>query len=222
MVSKVEKERENDSTQMAHIILRAVEQLKLGSIKTAEFLRASKSIDIRHLQKQPGYGGLYWLSITQIRGLIEQLTLQKYVQQQASVQGKIAYPILIVTKRGEDALKNKESISLTVPKIVPIITIYPTHGETKELFLQGNNPQVIAQKRNLAISTIYGHLADLVAKKELKASQLVSDSTILEIKNAAKQLSEEPTVKRIKELLPQLPYEIIRIVVNDLNANKEA
>lgn len=55
--------------------------------------------------------------------------------------------------------------------------------ETKALFDQGMSPEDIAKERNLAISTVYGHLAELVGQGVLDASQFIDEekyNTILD------------------------------------------
>ena len=59
-------------------------------------------------------------------------------------------------------------------------------GATKdyslELYKKGMTPQQIAEERGLAVSTIYGHLADCVKKGSLSISELLDEAQITEIK----------------------------------------
>ena len=218
MLGKESKITLSKSSEIAQVILAAVAQLNLGSIKVAEFLRGSKAHEIKNLQSNQGYGGLYWLSIDKIRALIEQLLKQEYLIQEAiSGNGPFLYPILKLTQKGKVALEQKSEIVLHVPIIEREISISDTHKKTLEMFRQGLKPEQIAEKRELAISTIMGHFCDLVAVGQLSAKQLVSDFTIRDIQNVKKSKSSFSSVKEIKEKLPDVPYEIIRIVVNDKN-----
>lgn len=72
--------------------------------------------------------------------------------------------------------------------------------ESTELFLSGKSISEIATLRNMASSTIEGHLAQAVASGKIKAHQLVAEEKITAIHRAAEK-TEEPGLKPLKELL---------------------
>ncbi|NJL58752.1 MAG: hypothetical protein HC887_02960 [Desulfobacteraceae bacterium] len=97
----------------------------------------------------------------------------------------------------------------------------PTMLETLSLFKTGKSPEEIAESRNFAVSTIYGHLSEIIADGQLSAKDVVrlNDDEILEITNACQSLSEDPK-QRLKPVFEQLEgkysYGIIRCVIAGL------
>ncbi|HMV47485.1 MAG TPA: RecQ family ATP-dependent DNA helicase [Blastocatellia bacterium] len=92
-----------------------------------------------------------------------------------------------------------------------------TQEKTYELHRQGLNIEEIAARRNLAVSTIVGHLALLIAAgREVNLDQLLAAEDRRLIETAARQCGPEG-LKPIKEALPErISYESIRLVVATL------
>lgn len=71
-------------------------------------------------------------------------------------------------------------------------------NETLGLFKEGLSIPQIAQQRNLAISTVEGHITDLVAAGKIKTTALLTEKVIQEIKTAGEMLQVEK-LKPLKE-----------------------
>ena len=84
--------------------------------------------------------------------------------------------------------------------------------ETLRLLNGGKKVSEIAKERNLVESTIYTHCFRLIVNNQLSSSDIISGETIHKIINAVNNTSE-PSVKAIKESLPELSYEEIRCVL---------
>ena len=93
-----------------------------------------------------------------------------------------------------------------------------TFKATLRLHESGLSPDQIAQKRNLKSSTIYDHLAQLVAQGLIDIDDLVSKEHRLIIRNAALQFTTAYTLKDIREIVPDdISYPEIKITINSLN-----
>jgi ATP-dependent DNA helicase RecQ len=81
------------------------------------------------------------------------------------------------------------------------------------LFKEGKSVPEIAKERNMAISTIEGHLASFVANGEIDINKMVSEEKQLLIKEAAKIYGRE-SFKTLKDNLPEnITYGEIRMVM---------
>jgi len=78
----------------------------------------------------------------------------------------------------------------------------PTTLETFVLYKEGFNPEEIAAKRNLQITTIYSHLSQLYTEgKEVELEKLVSKAVVDKVRVAFNALDREITLKPIFEKL---------------------
>lgn len=71
-----------------------------------------------------------------------------------------------------------------------------------QLYREGKSPEKIAELRNLALSTIYSHLAAAVAAGDLKVDEFVAPKDIQVIRKAFEEHPGEG-ISRIKEMLGQ-------------------
>ena len=87
--------------------------IKVGREKLAQILHGSKAQDILkfHHDKNVYYGRLAVVKQSDIEELIGQLAELGYIK---IIGGE--YPILSLTPRGENAIKQKETIALKLPK----------------------------------------------------------------------------------------------------------
>ena len=84
--------------------------------------------------------------------------------------------------------------------------------QTYEQLKQGKTPVEIAKERNLAETTIYAHFAMLIAAGQISSLDVVSEDTDKKVREAAKRF-RTPSMKEIKEVLPDVSYEEIRCVL---------
>jgi len=90
---------------------------------------------------------------------------------------------------------------------------FDTHEATMRLFLDGNDVDQIAKKRNLTISTIIGHLCHYISEGSIDPEDVIDVEVVEKIlanlqKNGLRPLSD------IKKNLPEFTFDEIRLVVS--------
>ena len=212
----VEKSKyDSEMHQLTWIILNTVKHLKVGKNKLAAFLKGSKSKEVKPLAQELLYGGLFWYDIPTIAGFIEQLENMNLIQRKTLEGYNYDYSVFELTNAGKLVLEEKQQIPLHILKEVKPITVGDSEEETYELIKQGKTVLETAQKRNLAVSTIYTHIYRLIFNGRLSSSDAIPKDVINKVSDAANKLSN-PTVKLIKDLLPELSYEEIRCALAGL------
>lgn len=96
---------------------------------------------------------------------------------------------------------------------LPAVLAKDTHLVTLQYYQQGFTPQGIAQQRNLTLTTIYNHLAELIETNQpINLSDLVPPKKQEKILAIIENIGEL-TLKPIKDKLPEdYTYEEIRLV----------
>ncbi|MFO3797663.1 MAG: helix-turn-helix domain-containing protein, partial [Anaerolineales bacterium] len=85
---------------------------------------------------------------------------------------------------------------------------------TVRLFSEGKKPEQIAQERGLALSTIYGHLAQGIASGKLNVEDVVPLEARRQIEQAIQKVGSTQALSPIKALLPEeITYDMIRCVL---------
>lgn len=216
---EVQSKSKPENPQVALIILNAITHLQVGKIKLAQFLKGSLSKDVIPISQHQIYGGLMWYTISTIEGFIEQLEDMGLIKK-IKIPGKFDFYILELTDAGKLVLEKKEEIALQIIIIKEPVKVGPSEIETLRLFSQGKNISEIARERNLVESTIYSHFYRLIATNKMSSSEIISEDKKEKILSAAKTL-KEPTVKKVKELLPEMSYDEIRCVLADIERNEK-
>ena len=89
---------------------------------------------------------------------------------------------------------------------------------TYGLYRQGMNPDLIAQERNLTLSTITGHLARYIATGDIPLDDLVPPEHQQAIKRAIQKTGTEAGYTPVKELCPpDITFGEIRLVMDSIN-----
>lgn len=116
---------------------------------------------------------------------------------------------LNVLKAYADENKLESRIKLKSPKrerAVKTTTEKPSISNTQrvsfDMFKDGFDIEDIAAKRNIAPSTVEGHLAAFIATGELQATKLVPKDKLDKILELVKQTGQTKAAKPIKDLLP--------------------
>lgn len=113
----------------------------------------------------------------------------------------------------ESNMDAKETNPKKEKKEKPVEERTPTNTISFNLFKEGKSLAEIAKERNMAVSTIEGHLTSFVANGEIDISEIVSAEKQLLIKEAVKIHGRE-SLKIIKENLPDdITYGEIRMVM---------
>jgi ATP-dependent DNA helicase RecQ len=122
----------------------------------------------------------------------------------------------------ESNMAAKETNPKKERKERPVEERIPTNTISFNLFKEGKSIAEIAKERNMAISTIEGHLALFVANGEINISEIVSAEKQLLIREAVKIHGRE-SLKIIKENLPDnITYGEIRMVLAAEKGDKKA
>ena len=194
--------------------------IKVGREKLAQILHGSKAQDILkfHHDKNVYYGRLAVVKQNDIEAMIGQLIEMGFIKM---IGGE--YPILSLTPRGENAIKQKETIALNLPKSLGATEIRRAKEKleaggtveyTAKLFTEGLKPEQIARERGFAVTTIYGHLAQLIAADKLKVEQIVPDDVREKIEKAIEKVGSTQYLSPIKAMLPdEIDFNIIKCVV---------
>jgi hypothetical protein len=164
------------------------------------------------------FGKLAALKLYEIEALIDQLIESGYVKQIGSER-----PTLKLTTHGEKALQDRARIRVELRHIAPSETqrvqatkaAGGTIGLTGQLLAQGLTPDRIAAERGLAVSTIYSHLAQLIAQGKVDVAAVVPAEVQQKIRAAIDAVGSVQYLAPIKQRLPEeIDYNVIRCVAN--------
>ena len=142
------------------------------------------------------------------------------------------YPVVHITPLGEETLNTRAIIEVQLThapspaaRAEAKQTKQPggTYTRTLELLEQGKSPTEIAKARNLALTTIYGHLERLIAENKITAQQFVPTEIHSQICAAILDWDGK-WLTDLKARLPMaITYEQIRLVLAEqkkLSANE--
>ncbi|NIN65480.1 MAG: hypothetical protein GTO63_12440, partial [Anaerolineae bacterium] len=143
-----------------------------------------------------------------------------------ALTGDNRLPVLTLTPTGLTALKARVAIPLPVRVPAPPdleVTRWMGQGarsvtvaETMALHHQGLTPSQIARERSLSVSTIYGHLARMIADGEIALESVVTADVIAQVRTVVEELGAE-TLSPVKQRLPDaISYGEIRCVIAGL------
>ena len=195
-------------------------QIKVGREKLAQILHGSKAQDILkfHHDKNVYYGRLDAVKQSDIKMMTGQLLEKGYIK---VIGGE--YPILSLTLRGENAIKQKETIPLKLPKSLGATEIRRAKSKleaggtveyTAKLFADGLKPEQIARERGFTIQTIYDHFAQLIERGRISVEQVVADDIRAKVEKAIHKVGSTQYLLPIKSLLPdEISFELIRCVI---------
>lgn len=221
-------ESSGDVTQMNHaeraalVILDCIRRVKVkvGKTKLAQILHGSKAQDILsfHHHKNMYYGRLAVVKQSDIENLIGQLIELGYLK---VVGGE--YPVLVLTPRGENAIQQKENITLKLPKSLQSSEIKKAKAKleaggtveyTAKLLASGLKVDQIARERGLTITTIYNHCAKLIEAGKLDVNTIIPKDVQERINAAVEKVGSNQYLSPIKSRLPEeITFEMIRCVV---------
>jgi superfamily II DNA helicase RecQ len=225
-----------DVAQMNHaeramlVILDCIQRVKIkvGREKLAQILHGSKARDIIKFNhnKNIYYGRLEAVKQSDIENLIQQLIEKGYIK---IIGGE--YPTLALSPRGENALQQKEIITLKLPKSLTSSEVSKNKAKlsaggtveyTGQLLAEGLSPEQIARQRELTIMTIYGHCAKLIEANKLDIDKVLKQDIKNKIENAIQKVGSTQYLFPIKSILPdEITYEMIRCVVSARSQTSE-
>jgi ATP-dependent DNA helicase RecQ len=219
--------RLSQAERAALIILDALHRWKweVGREKLAQILKGSRAKEVQQFgyDRSTYYGRLEVFTQREIENLIGQLITQGYLKVIGGDR-----PVLRLTPRGQAALQARAAIPLHLPRTAEEIAQKQaqhaadgTVNYTRQLLEEDLSPAQIAQRRGLVESTIYGHLAQLIAEGAVPLARLVPEELRQQVLTAAAQAST-PGLSAIKALLPDdVSYGVIRCVLADRDRGRE-
>lgn len=224
-VETAQTENRSASTQAERAALIVLDTLvhlnwNVGKSTLAQILKGSASQKMLTVgyDKARNYGKFAVLTLREIEGLIDQLYEAGYLKQ---IGGE--YPTLKLTPRGEAALKARAAINVHVRTVDAAETqrvkaqkaAGGTLALTGQLVAQGCTPDQIAAERGLAISTIYSHLAQLIAQGTVKIEAVIPIELQHQVRAAIEAVGSVQYLAPIKARLPDaIDYNVIRCVMN--------
>jgi len=216
----------NHTERASLIILDCLRRIKnhVGKHKLTQILHGSKAKAIlnSHYDKNVYFGRLAALNEDDIGNLIDQLIHLGMIR---VIGGE--YPVLRLSPAGENAIRNKQRLPLTMPRNLTAQAIEQRQAQkqagstvqyTADLLTQGLSPEQIAQQRGLTNQTIYGHCVRLIEDGKLEISSIISTEDQALICEAISQVDPNTSVTAIKMRLPErINYGMIRCVMAALN-----
>lgn len=220
-LKKLNMQPKSDSYKLTWVILMAVKSIQAGKNKLAIFLKGSKSKQAEAISEAIGYGGLMWHNIETIKHFICQVENIGLIKRKTISNYPYDYTIYELTGAGKLVLEEKKEVPLQIIKISKPETVGDSEMATLSLFRQGKAIIEIASERSLTVPTVYVHLSRLILYGHVKPNEAVSNSVIIKVNDAASKM-ENPSVKLLKEALPEISYEEIRCALAGLKiANSE-
>ncbi|MEW5896198.1 MAG: helix-turn-helix domain-containing protein [Nanoarchaeota archaeon] len=202
---------------LSTIILNAVKehhrQLGIGTL--ALVLKGSKNklLQNRKLYNSNFFGALFYYSIDTIENFIKQLIEQKMITVVQVTGNPYPLPLLELSEEGKLILSNKINLPLELKRNFKPVVLNDSTRETLRVFLETKDIPKTSRIRNLAESTIWKHLTDLVKLGQLSAGEIVEKEKMQQILELRNELPEA-RLKELKEKLPEdISYEEIRCVL---------
>ena len=205
------------------IVLETVRSLPrpVGRTRLAQLLNGSRAKGMQQFgyDRHKFYGKLGALSQVQIADLVSALIEERYLR---IMGGEL--PVLALSPLGQQALEARAALPIHFSDV----TIEPaeierwqsraersdTVTQTFQLFQKDLSPAEIAAQRSLAESTIYTHLARLIADNKIELHQVVSPEVEAQIVQAIAQVGNTQALSPIKAVLPdEINYNQIRCVI---------
>lgn len=205
---------------IGHIILNAVQkhERQVGVGTLALILKGSRDKDIfrRQLNDSPFFGGLLYCSVPDIEYMVKQLMQQGFIERYILDDFRYPIPVLQLTEEGKIAREQKKDFDLKFHAPRMETTSNNTIEETFSLFQQTKDIVQVALQRQLAQSTVWGHLISCIAMGKMKAEDLVSLEKIALITETQRKLGGTKAKPLKEQLPPEITYEEIRCVLAEM------
>ncbi len=213
----------SEGERTALVILDTVRRLKngVGKTKLIQILQGSRAKDILqyHYNRSTYYARLAGFRRGEIEDLLADLSRKGYLK---TIGGD--YPVLQLTPRGETAVRLKEAIPLRLPRPLDPLAgqrkqaareAGGTLAYTRQLYNAGKLPEEIAAERGLALSTIYLHLARLIAEGQVEAGRLAPPEVRAKVTQAIEQTGSQNAGTLFAHLQESVHYNLIQCILED-------
>jgi ATP-dependent DNA helicase RecQ len=226
VLKTLEVSEPEQAERAALAVLDTVRRLKwnVGRQKLAQILKGSRAQDMTRFgyDKSIYYGRYADQPLAEIENWIDQLIEADYLKVIGGEQ-----PTVKLTPRGQSAVKARKAIPLRLSRdLRPEVAVRKkaerdaggTVALTGQLLAQGLTPAQIVAQRGLVESTIYSHLARLIAQGQVDVNAVVPEPVQAQIREAIERCGSAEFLAPIKALLPEhISYGEIRCVIE---ANK--
>ncbi|MEK6937985.1 MAG: helix-turn-helix domain-containing protein [Nanoarchaeota archaeon] len=213
MPSRIDPTPEHLSTIILNAVKEHHRQLGVGSL--ALVLKGSKSkiLQNRKLYESRFFGALFYYPINVIENFVKQLAEKGMIKVVMVTGNPYPLPMLELTLEGNTILESKVEVDLEVKRDIKPVKLSGSTRETLQIFSATKDISKTAVIRNLAESTIWKHLTDLVKLGQLSAVEIVDWEKVRLILNV-KDHHPDLGLKELKERLPEnISYEEIRCVL---------
>jgi ATP-dependent DNA helicase RecQ len=196
----------------------------VGRRRLAQILKGSQAKDVLRMgyQRHKFHAKLAHLKQEHIAAIIDALIETRYL----ALTGADRLPVLTLTPTGLTALKARVAIPLPLRVPAPPdpeVTHWMGRGarsvtvaETMALHQQGLTPLQIAEARGRSVSTIYGHLARVIADGEIALESVITPDVIAQVRTVVEEIGAAP-LSPIKQRLPDaISYGEIKCVIAGL------
>jgi ATP-dependent DNA helicase RecQ len=218
---------QSQSERAALIVLDTLTHLKweIGKGKLAHLLKGATSKEMERYARARNFGKFAALSLRDIEALIGQLLDAGYLKQVGS-----RLPTLKLTPRGENALKTRAAIQVTLRPVRAGATerlqaqraAGGTVYLTGDLLQRGLTPEQIAAERALSLSTIYSHLAQLITQGKVDVNAVAPLAIQTQIRAAIEAEGSVQYLAPLKRRLPEtIGYDVIRCVAEAWRREQE-
>lgn len=209
----------SQSERAVLIVLDTIVRLKwgLGKSKIARILKGSTGKKVGNYANQRHYGKLAAYQIREIESLIDHLVRAGYIKSVGSYR-----PVLAITPLGADTLEKRAAVQVqlrpvrggAIQRLKAEREAGGTVGLTGQMLADGLKPEQIAAERDLALTTIYSHLARLIAAGTVQVDSVVPAEKQSLVRAAIEATGSAEQLAPIKARLPEdIDYNIIRCVV---------
>jgi ATP-dependent DNA helicase RecQ len=203
--------------------VRSLHERPVGRKRLAQLLNGSRAKGIAQFgyDRHKFYGKLSMLSQPQITALVDALLAGRYLRLSG---GEL--PVLLLADSGLQALNARAALLITVAGYAPPAAEESieqwqkssrrsdTVQETLALFEQGLTLAQICEQRGLKESTIYTHLARLIADNKVTLHQVVTPEVEVQVLAAVERVGSAFRMWPLKEILPDdISYGQIRCVI---------
>jgi ATP-dependent DNA helicase RecQ len=196
-----------------------LQNLQIGRGKLAQFLKGSESEGIAWLKGRSYFGKFESLRVKEIEDVIDQLLDSGYLRQTGGLR-----PVLVLSAQGQHALTNRLAIAIDLrPQKVEAERRIKAERQAREaggtvnatldLHKRGVAPDQIAAQRGLTESTVYSHLALLIADGRVEVNDVVPVDVQTRIMAAIEAIGSAQYLSPIKaQLGDAISYNEIRCV----------
>lgn len=201
--------------------VRSLQQRPIGRSRLAQLLNGSRAREMQQFgyERHKFYGKLSSLSQRQVVELIDAMIETRYLYLSGG-----DLPVLNLTPLGLQALEVRAALPIRLASLAGAaesVDRWQTRAErsdtvivTYELFKQGLTPGQIAAERHLSETTVYLHLARLIADDKIELHQIVPPEVEAQVLQAVAAVGSATRLTPLKTILAEdISFDQIKCVL---------